>query len=60
MDHTEFAPAQAACDFQVYTAQAPGCSARVGLKVGAAFGALPRSKLLKFWFSGKIIRNKST
>ena len=49
-----------ACDFQVYTAQAPGCSARVLLKVGPAFGALPRSKLLKFRFLGKIIRNKST
>ena len=51
---------RAGCDFHVYTAQAPDCSARVLSKVGPAFGALPRSKLLRFQLSGKIIRNKST
>ena len=42
----------AACAFPVYTAQAPGCSAGVLSKVGPVFRALPRSKLLRFRFSG--------
>ena len=33
---------------QVYTAQAPDCSAGTLSKVGPMFGALPRSKLLRF------------
>ena len=37
-----------ACASRVYTAQAPGCSAGALSKVGPAFGALPRSKLLRF------------
>ena len=41
----------AARAFQVYTAQAPGCSAGVLSKVGPEFHALPRSKLLRFRFS---------
>ena len=32
----------------VYTAQAPGCSARALSQVGTAFHALPKSKLLRF------------
>ena len=40
MDHTGFAPA-AACAFQVYTAQAPGCSAGAASKVGPAFVHFP-------------------
>ena len=38
---------RAGCDFHVYTAQAPDCSARVLSKVGPAFGAFPRSRLLR-------------
>ena len=41
----------AACAFSVYTAQAPGCSSGVLFKVGPAFCALPRSKLLRLRFS---------
>ena len=37
-----------ACSFWLYTAQAPGCSARALSQVGPAFHALPRSKLLGF------------
>ena len=32
LGHTGFAPAQGVCAFPVYTAQAPGCSARICLK----------------------------
>ena len=39
---------KAACASQVYTAQAPGCSARGLLEVGPAFRVLPSSKLLRF------------
>ena len=42
----------AACAFWVYTAQAASCSAGALSKTGPAFCALPRSKLLKFRFSG--------
>ena len=41
-----------ACAFQVYTAQAPGCSAGLLSKVDPAFHALSRSKLLRFQFLG--------
>ena len=40
------------CAFPVYTAQAPGCSAGQLSKVGPELHALPRSKLLRFRFSG--------
>ena len=40
----------AACAFHIYTAQTPGCSVGVLSKVGPAFCALPRSKLLRFRF----------
>ena len=43
-----------ACAFQVYTAQAPGCSAGVLSKMDPAFRALPRSKLLRFKFLGTL------
>ena len=39
---------KAACASWVYTAQAPGCSARALSQVGTAFHALPKSKLLRF------------
>ena len=38
--------------FPVYTAQAPGCPAGELSKVGPGLRALPRSKLLRFRFSG--------
>ena len=56
MDHIGFAPAHGAYAFLVYTAQAPGCSARELSKVGPGFRALSRSKLLRFRFSGTIQR----
>ena len=52
MDHTGFAYDHSMCAFPVYTAQALGCSAGVLSKVGPGFFARPRSKLLRFGFSG--------
>ena len=52
------APAHGACAFPVYTAQAPGCSAGELSKVGPGLCALPRSKLLRFRFSGTPQRYK--
>ena len=46
------------CAFLVYTAQAPGYSAGDLSKAGAAFRALPRSKLLRFRFSGTPQRHR--
>ena len=40
------------CAFPVYTAQAPGCSAGELSKAGPGLYALPRSKPLRFRFSG--------
>ena len=58
MDHTGFAPAHGMCAFLVYTAQAPGCSAGELSKAGPGFHALPRSKLLRFRFSGTPQRHR--
>ena len=58
MDHTGFAPAHIVCAFLVYTAQAPGCSAGELSKAGPGFRALPRSKILRFRFSGTPQRHK--
>ena len=58
MDHTGFAPAHGACACPVYTAQAPGCSAGELSKVGPGLCALPRSKLLRFRFSGTPQRHR--
>ena len=52
LGHTGFAPAQGMCAFLVYTAQAPGCSAGELSKAGPGLRALPRSKPLRFRFSG--------
>ena len=52
LDHTGFAPTHGACVIPVYTAQAPGCSAGELSKAGPGLHALPRSKLLRFRFSG--------
>ena len=40
--------------FRVYTAQAPGCSAGALSKAGPVFHVLPRSKPLRFRFSGTL------
>ena len=58
LGHTGFAPAYGMCAFPVYTAQAPGCSAGELSKVGPGLCALPRSKLLRFRFSGTPQRYK--
>ena len=52
LGHTGFAPAYTVCAFPVYTAQAPGCSACGLSKAGPGLRALPRSKPLRFRFSG--------
>ena len=52
LDHTGFAPTLGVCAFPVYTAQAPGCSAGELSKAGPGLHALPRSKSLRFRFSG--------
>ena len=53
LGHTGFAPAHGVCAFPVYTAQAPGCS-----KVGPGLHTLPRSKPLRFRFSGTPQRHR--
>ena len=47
-------PAHGVCAFPVYTARAPGCSAGELSKAGPGLHALPRSKLLRFRFSGTL------
>ena len=51
-------PVHGVCAFPVYTAQAPGCSAGELSKVGPGSSALPRSKPLRFRFSGTPHRHK--
>ena len=58
LGHTGFAPIHGVCAFPVYTAQAPGCSAGELSKVGPGLHALPRSKPLRFRFSGIPQRHK--
>ena len=58
MDHTGFAPFHTVCAFPIYTAQVPGCSSGELSKAGRGFHALPRSKLLKFRFSGTPQRHR--
>ena len=58
MDHTGFAPSHSVCAFPIYTAQVPGCSSGELSKAGPGFHALPRSKLLKFRFSGTPQRHR--
>ena len=56
MDLTGFAPLTASVlsqsTLRLQSAQAPGCSAGELSKAGPGFCALPRSKLLRFKFSG--------
>ena len=56
MDHTGFAPAHGVCALPVYTAQAPGCSARELSCPG--LHEFPRTKRLSFRFSGTAQRHK--
>ena len=56
--YTGFAPAHNMCAFPVYIAQAPGCSANELCKVGPGLHALPRSKPLRFRFSGTPQRHR--
>ena len=58
LGHTEFAPSHSVCAFPVYTAQAPGCSARELSKVGPRLRALPRSTLLRCRFCGTPQRHR--
>ena len=51
LGHNGFVPAHSLF-FQVYTAQAPRCSAGELCKLGPWLHALPRSKLLRIRFSG--------
>ena len=58
LGHTGFALADNVCVFLVHTAQAPGCSAGELSKVGPELRALPRSKPLRFRFSGTPQRHR--
>ena len=54
-----FDPLMAACTFQVYTAQAPECSAGTLSKADPAFHSLPKSKPLRFRFLGTVLGTDS-
>ena len=58
LGHTGFVPAPGMCAFLVYTAQAPGCSARELSKAGPGLLEVPRTKLLRFRFSGTPQRHR--
>ena len=58
LGHTEFAAAHGMCAFMVYTAQALGCSVGEVSKAGPGSRALPRSKPLRFRFSGTPQRHR--
>ena len=58
LGHTGFASTHRMCAFLVYTAQAPGCSARELSKAGPGLHVLPRSKPLRFRFSGTPQRHR--
>ena len=52
LGHTGFAPSRGMCVFPIHIVQVPGCSARVLSKAGPGLHALPKSKPLRFRFSG--------
>ena len=58
LGHTGFASAHGVCAFLVYTAQVPGCSAGKLSKAVPGLRALPRSKPLRFRFSGTPQRHR--
>ena len=58
LGHTGSAPARGVCAFLVYTTQAPGCSAGGLSKGGPGLRVCPRSKPLRFRFSGTPQRHR--
>jgi len=58
LGHTGFAPTHSMCAFPVYNTQAPGCSEGELSEVGPGLHALPRSKPLRFRFSGTPQRHR--
>ena len=58
LGHTGFASAHGSCAFPIYTSQALGCSARELSEVGSGLCAFPRSKPLRFRFSGTPQRHR--
>ena len=58
LGHTGFAPTHGMCALPVYTAQAPGCSARELSNAGPGLHALLRSKPLRFRISGTLQRRR--
>ena len=56
--HTGFAPTHGVCAFMGYNSHAPGCFAGELSKVGPGLHALPRSKPLRFRFSGTPQRHR--
>ena len=58
LGHTGFVPAHGVCALLVHTAQAPGCSAGELSKAGPGLCVLPRSKPLRFRFSGTPQRHR--
>ena len=58
LGHTGFAPAHSVCALPVYTAQAPGWSARELSKAGPGLRTLLRSKPLRFRISGTPQRHR--
>ena len=58
LGHTGFAPSRGMCVFPIHIVQVPGCSARVLSKAGPGLHALPKSKPLRFRFSGAPQRHR--
>ena len=58
LGRTGFAPAHSVCAFPVYTSEALGCSAGELSEAGPGLRALPRSKPLRFRFSGTPQRHR--
>ena len=58
LGHTGFASAHGSCAFPIYTSQALGCSAGELSEAGPGLCILPRSKLLRFRFSGTPQRHR--
>ena len=56
--HTGFAPTHGMCAFMVYASQALGCSTGELSQAGPGLHALPRSKPLRFRFSGTPQRHR--
>ena len=59
LGHIGFAPIHGVCAFPVYAAPAQVCSAGELFKAGPGLHVLPRSKPLRFRFSGSPIRTQT-